>query len=70
MAKKAFKDLSNVLKNRNIMFDRRKRILNSYVWSIPLSSCEAWRITKNMEEKVKSLELWLFQAYAKSIMVR
>ena len=65
MAKKAFKDLANVLTNRKVKLDARKRILNSYVWSILLCSCEKWTICKNMEEKLKSLELWFFRRMLK-----
>ena len=36
VAKKAFKDLANILTNRKVKLDTRKRILNSYVWSILL----------------------------------
>ena len=57
MGKRAFKDLASVLTNRMIKLDTRKRVLNSYVWSILLYGCETWIISKNMEEKLKSIEL-------------
>ena len=48
IAKKSFKDLSNILANRKISFDTRKRILKSYVWSVLLYGCETWNISKNI----------------------
>ena len=67
VAKKASKDLANILTNRKVKLDTRKRILTSYKWSVLLYGCKVWTISKNIEEKLKSLELWVFQAYAKSI---
>ena len=55
---KAFKDLANILTNRSINLDTRKRILNSYVWPILLHGCETWTMSKNIEKKLKSLDLW------------
>ena len=65
MAKKASKDLANILTNRKVKLDIKKRIVNSYVWSILLYGCETWTISKNIEEKLKSLELWFFRRMLK-----
>ena len=67
MVKKSFRDQINVLTNRKIKFDTRKRILQSYVWSVLLYGCEAWNITKNMvEEKFASLGLWFYRRTLKA----
>ena len=62
IAKKSFKDLSNVLANRKISFDTRKWILKSYVWSVLLYGCETWNRSRNMEERgfyqSMALALW------------
>ena len=39
----------------------KKKNINSYVWSSLLYGCETWMKSKNMEEKLKSLELWFFR---------
>ena len=65
MAKKSFRDQMNMLANRKIKLDTRKRILKSYVWSVLLYGCEAWNISKNMEEKLASLELWFYRRMLK-----
>ena len=65
VAKESFKDLTNILMNRKVKLDTRKRILNSYVWSTLLYGCETWTISKNMEKKLKSLELWAFKRMLK-----
>ena len=53
------------LTNREVKLDARKRILHSYVWSILLYGCETWIISKNMEGKLKSLDLWFFRRMLK-----
>jgi len=65
MAKKSFRDQMNMLANRKIKLDTRKRILKSYVWSVLLYGCEAWNVSKNMEEKLASLELWFYRRMLK-----
>ena len=61
IAKKSFKDLSNILANRKISFNTRKRILKSYVWSVLLYGCETWNISRNMEERLSSVEMWFYR---------
>ena len=63
--KKAFNDLTNILTKRKVNLDTRKRIFNSYVWSILSYGCETWTISKNMEMNLKSLELWIFRCILK-----
>ena len=60
VAKKAFQDLANILTKRRVKLDTRQRILNSNVWSV-LVYGETWTISKNVEETLKSLELWFFR---------
>ena len=59
--KKSFRDQMNILTNRMINLKTRKRILKSYVWSVLLYGCETWNISKNMEQKLASLELWFYR---------
>jgi len=61
VAKETFKELANILTNRKVMLNTRKRILNSYVWSILLNVSEAWAISNILEEKLTLLGLWLFR---------
>ena len=46
---------------RKEKLDVRKRIFNTDIWSVLLYNCEAWPISWNMENKLKSLELYLFR---------
>ena len=55
----------NILANRKIKLDTRKRILKSYMWSLLLNKCEAWNISKDMEKKLASLELWCYRKMLK-----
>ena len=65
VAKEAFKDLANILTNRKVKLDTKKRILKSYVCSILLYGCETWTISKNLEEKLKFL-VWFFRRMLKA----
>ena len=61
IAKKSFKDLSNILANRKVSFATRKRILKPYVWSVLLYGCETWNISKDVEERLSSVEMWFYR---------
>ena len=65
MADISFRDQMNILENRKIKLVTRKRILKSYVWPVLLYGCDAWKISKNMEEKLASLELWFYRRMLK-----
>ena len=38
-----------------------KRILKSYVWSVLLYGCETWNKSKNIEERLSSVEMWFYR---------
>ena len=58
-AKQAFMDMRNLL--RNIGLGVRKSLFKCYIWSVLLYGCESWTISKNMEEKLKAVEMWLWR---------
>ena len=39
----------------------RLRLLKYYVWSILLYGCEAWTISKRMQEKLEATEMWFLR---------
>ena len=45
IAKASFQKMSTILKNRNISFSTKLKVLKTYVWSILLYGCETWTIT-------------------------
>ena len=61
MAKDAFRNLSPILKNRNILMQTKLRVLKSYVWSMLFYGCESWTITKQIEKRLEAAEMWFIR---------
>ena len=61
IAKKAFKDLAQVLKNKKIGLKTKKIILKCYVWSTLMYGCESWTISKAMQERLEAAEIWFLR---------
>ena len=61
MAKNAFQKIKSLVTNRAISMGLRKRFLKTYVWSTLLYGCEAWTISKKLEEKLEAVEMWLLR---------
>jgi len=60
-AKQAFMDMKNLLCARSLRLGVRKRFLKCYIWSVLLYGCESWTINKNMEQKLKAIEMWFWR---------
>ena len=60
-AKDAFKKIKSLVTNTAISLGLRKRFLKTYVWSTLLHGCEAWTISKVLEEKLEAVEMWLLR---------
>ena len=61
IAKKAFRGLGQVLKNKQISLNTEKRILKCYVWSTLMYGCESWYISQAMQERLEAAEIWFFK---------
>ena len=61
LAKQAFIDLGYILRNKNMSFRIRFRLLKCYVWSVFLYDCESWTMTIETIKKVNALELWFLR---------
>ena len=58
LAKKAFGNMDNMLKNLSMSIKVRIRILKCFVWSKLLYGCEAWTIRKDFRRKLDAVEMW------------
>ena len=58
IAKKAFRGLGQVLKNKQISLNTKKRSLKCYVWSTLMYGCESWNISQAMQERLEAAEIW------------
>lgn len=61
MAKEAFYNFANVLKNGKIRLDIRIRILKCYVWTVYRYASETWTISKTVERRVNAFEHWCYR---------
>lgn len=57
MGKKATKALHGLLWNRNISQDTKKRLFHSVVENIVLYGAEMWPLTKNIRNKIRTVEM-------------
>ena len=61
IAKASFQKMSTILKNRNISFSTKLRVLKTYVWSILLYACETWTITAETKKNLEAAEMWFYR---------
>ena len=53
--------MSTILKNRNISFSTKLKVLKTYVWSILLYGCETWTITAGTKKNLEAAEMWFYR---------
>ena len=53
--------LGQVLKNKQISLNTKKRILKCYVWSTLMYVCEGWNISQAMQERLEAVEIWFLK---------
>ena len=61
IAKASFQKMSTILKNRNISFSTKLRVLKTHVWSILLYGCETWTITAETKKNLEAAEMWFYR---------
>ena len=61
IAKASFQKMNTILKNRNISFSTKLRVLKTYVWSILLYGCETWTITAETKKNLEAAEMWFYR---------
>ena len=61
IAKASFQKMSTIVKNRNISFSTKLKVLKTYVWSILLYGCETWTITAGTKKNLEAAEIWFYR---------
>ena len=61
ITKASFQKMSTILKNRNISFSTKLRVLKTYVWSIFLYGCKTWTITAESKKNLEAAEMWFYR---------
>ena len=61
ISKKMFMDKKNILTNKTINVEQKKRLLRVFIWPVLLYGCEAWTISKKMQKQIEATELWFYR---------
>ena len=64
IAKKSFWGLKELMKS-NVNLKTKKKLLNSYIFSLLTHSCEAWTIGKEAAGKINEFETWCYRRILK-----
>ena len=51
--------------NRRISQDLKFRLIKCFIYSVFTYGCETWTLTRDMENKINSFEMWIFRKVAK-----
>lgn len=65
MAKSSFLKMRNLFTSWEININTRLRLLKCYIWTALLYCSETWTINKRSEDKLQSLEMWVFRRILK-----
>ena len=57
----AFKKMKSILYNKHLSFKSRFRVLNCYFYPIFTYCSETWNISKAMESRIQTFEMWCFR---------
>ena len=53
--------MSNTLTSGDLSIKIRKRVVNCYIWSTLLYGAETWTISKNMIDRIRAFEMWVWR---------
>lgn len=65
LAKRAFINLGQILKNRKMALELRKRIIRCYVWSVLKYAAESWTMNAEIEKRLNAFEMWTYRRLLK-----
>ena len=61
MARSVFLKMRDVLTSQSISLEVRKRLVRCYVLSTFLYASESWTLSKDIENKIEALEMWIYR---------
>ena len=64
LAKQAFVNLKEFFKS-GVNLSLKKRLLECYVWSVVLYGSETWTLSKAMQARLGSFEMWCYRRILK-----
>ncbi|GFO17364.1 RNA-directed DNA polymerase from mobile element jockey [Plakobranchus ocellatus] len=60
-AKINFQKMKTILTNKHISIETRKRALQCYIEPVLMYGCEAWTISKQIQNKLEATEMWFLR---------
>lgn len=66
LAKKAFQNKYNLLTNKHITTETKKKFIKTLIWSVLLYGCETWIITIRDKKKLEAAEMWFWRKMCKT----
>ena len=60
-AKKFFGQMKHLLINQSMSMKVRRRVLDCYILPVLMYGCEAWTISKEIENRLKATEMWFLR---------
>ena len=60
-AKKIFGQMKHLLVNQSMSMKVRRRVLDCYILPVLLHGCEAWTISKDIENRLRATEMWFLR---------
>ncbi|GFN85343.1 endonuclease-reverse transcriptase [Plakobranchus ocellatus] len=60
-AKINFQKMKTILTNKHIFIESRKRALQCYIEPVLMYGCEAWTISKQIQNKLEATEMWFLR---------
>ena len=61
MAKAAFTDLSNILINKMLHINSKKRLMKCHIWSVFTYGCESWTLANPDIKCLEAMGMWIYR---------
>uniref|UniRef100_A0A8D8Y198 Craniofacial development protein 2 n=1 Tax=Cacopsylla melanoneura TaxID=428564 RepID=A0A8D8Y198_9HEMI len=61
LAKCAFRKKQNLITNKKLNLETRKKFVKTYVWSVLNYGCETWALDKIEKKKLEAMEMWIWR---------
>ena len=61
LGRKVMTNLDSILKNRNITFPTKVRLVKAIVFPVVMYGCESWIIKKGKCQRIDAFELWCWR---------
>ena len=61
IAKQSYSKLEKIFRSHEISLTTKKRLLNTYIYSVLLYGSECWTISKTLQKRLEAVEMWFYR---------